>query len=128
MRIGILPSLKLETQHTNENLVWNPLEAPRFSCIYWVIKSSHMVVFCPICSCFSSMFLSGSLFSGWLKFYLYWQLSVFCNCPVDDPIWRVSFSFSSCHSLFVNLTGKAELFFVCLFVLFCFVAIDFWKY
>lgn len=42
--------------------------------------SSHMAVFCLICSLLSSMFLSGSLFSGWWKVWLYRQLSVICNC------------------------------------------------
>lgn len=38
-----------------------------------------MVVFCVHCSRFSSVLLSGSLFSGWLKICLYLQLSVICS-------------------------------------------------
>lgn len=66
-----LPFQKLETEQTNEILVWSWLEEPHSSCIDWVIKGSHMVVYGRNCSRFPSMFLSRNLFTGWLKIYLY---------------------------------------------------------
>lgn len=60
-------------------LVWSWLEELHFSCIDWVIESSHMVVFCRNCSRLPSMFLSRNLFTGWLKIYLCLLLSVICS-------------------------------------------------
>lgn len=97
-----LPSLKLETQQTNEIWGWSWLQVPHFPCIDWVIKSSHMVVFCRSCSRFSSMFLCGNLFSGWLKIYPYLQLSVICSGQKWLAQWEGLPSASPCYWLWVS--------------------------